>query len=70
MKNYKNGDQVKFNIGNSEEEGVIESLDHRADNTVMATIRYITKVKGEERTIHRNVDNIQHAFTVVSRGAW
>ncbi|GAC94083.1 vacuolar ATP synthase subunit [Pseudozyma hubeiensis SY62] len=41
MKNYK----IKFNIGNSEEEGVIESLDHRADNTVMATIRYITKVK-------------------------
>ncbi|SNX84263.1 uncharacterized protein MEPE_02971 [Melanopsichium pennsylvanicum] len=51
----KEGDRVYFNIGNNQEEGVVETVDYRDDGTAMATIRYELKSSGDVSHIHRNV---------------
>ncbi|KIS69204.1 uncharacterized protein UMAG_11714 [Mycosarcoma maydis] len=61
MKTFKNGDLVKFTIANIEERGIIESIDYRDDKSIVATIRYITKIEGKETTINRKLTNLSHA---------
>ncbi|KAJ1033075.1 hypothetical protein NDA16_000354 [Ustilago loliicola] len=58
------GCKIYFTIGANQEEGVVESIEHREDGTTMATIRYETKKTGETKHFNRNVEKIESAVSM------